>query len=258
MSQSPAQGPVEERPFLYTPYMADEAGQYRPSSIDRCPFAAAGEPCQIQEHSFRDRKTGPKIPLRVLYCKQHGAHFTLYPPGYVLYGRSSLAAVDLAGKAIEVLEPDPTLSCVSSKEVLFEAATDAAHGHLWESEPVEDFDRPRYSTQRRRIARCARLLGLVQGLPGPTVEQIRDHLGIDGLDHELGRSRFHSSKGLVSQGSAIKGVCQQNARDESLVPRLLASGHLSGLWGHPWLWDPARGHRFSVLARLGHVLRRPP
>jgi hypothetical protein len=238
--------------------MADEAGQYRPTSIDRCPFAAAGEPCQIQEHSFRHRKTGPKIPLRVLYCKQHGAHFTLYPPGYVLYGRSCLAAVDLAGNTIEVLEPDPTLSCVSSKEVLFEAATDAAHDLRWESEPVENLDRPRYSTQRRRIMHCARLLGLGPGLPGPTVERIRDHLGIDGLDHESGRSRFHSSTSLASQGEVIVEVCRQSARDESLVPRLLASGHLSGLWGHPWLWDPARGQRFSVLARLGQVLRGPP
>lgn len=239
--------------------MADETGQYKPSpSIDRCPYAMGGELCKIEEHSFRDRKTGPKIPLRVLYCEQHGVHFTLYPPAHVPYGRTSLAAVDLGGKAIERLEPEPGLSCVSSQEVLFEAAVDAALGHRWESEPIEDLGRPRYPTQRRRIVRCSRLLGLGRELPEPIVEQIRDYLGIDGIDHEQGRSRFQSEKSLTSQGAAIASVCQQSIRGESLVPRLLATGHLSGLWGHPWLWDPVRGQRFSALSRLGYVLRGPP
>lgn len=260
MSRSPAQEPIEKRPFLWTPYLADETGQYKPSSrIDRCPHAVGGEPCcTLKEHSFRERKTGPKIPLRVLYCEQHRVYCTVYPPGHVPYGRSSLAAVDLGGKAIELLEPEPGLSCVSSQEVLFEAAVDAARGYRWESEPIEGLGLPRYPTQRRRIERCSRILGLGQELSAPIVEQIRDVLGIDGIDHEQGRSLFQSSSSLASQGAAIVSVCQQSIRDESLVPRLLATGHLSGLWGHPWLWDRSRGQRFSALSRLGYVLRGPP
>ncbi len=239
--------------------MADETGQPKPSpSIDRCPYAVGGELCTIEGHSFRDRKTGPQIPLLVLYCGQHKVHFTLYPPGHVPYGRSSLAAVDLGGKAVERLEPEPGLSCVSRQEVLFEAAVDAARGHCWESEPIEDLGRPRYPTQRRRIARCSRLLGLAEELEEPIVEQIRDYLGISGIDHEQGRFRFQSAKSLTSRGAAIADVCQQSVGDESLVPRLLATGHLSDLWGHPWLFDPVRRQRFSALSHLGYVLRRPP
>lgn len=218
-----------------------------------------GELCKTVGHSYRNRKTGPKIPLCVLYCKQHQAYFTVYPPGYVPYARTALAAVDLGGKAVERLEPKPQVSNVGFREVLMEAAMDASFGRLWESEPIENLECPRYPTQRRRTALCARLLGLSPDLPESVVAQIRDYLGLCAADHDPARRRFQSTNRLATQGEVVVGIHGHSTHGEQmLVPRLLAAGHLSGLWGHPWLWDPDRGQRFSALSRRGQVLRGPP
>lgn len=243
-------------PFLCAPYFAGEDGRYEPSqTIARCPWAAAGEPCQICKHGFRDRKTGPEIPLRILRCKPHCRHFTVYPPGHVPYGRCGVGAVDLRGETVERSGAEPEASC---RGCLFEAALDAAEGRKWEREPIEDdLERPRYPTQQRRLERCGQLLGLSPALPRIVVEQIRDHLGLDGLDHTLARQQFRQAKSPTPRAQAILATHQQVARIDH-VRRLLAAGSLSGLWGHPWFWDASRGQRFSLLGKTLRALRAPP
>jgi len=66
--------------------------------IERCPRSAVGELCRLVRHSFRDRKTGPRFALRILFCATHGCHFTVYPPGHVPYGREAMAPVDERGQ----------------------------------------------------------------------------------------------------------------------------------------------------------------
>lgn len=254
-SSSSRQRPRATSPFLCAPYFAGEGERYEPSqTIDRCPWAGAGEPCQICKHGFRARKTGPQIPLRILLCKPHCRYFTVYPPGHVPYGRCGVAAVDLRGETIERSEMEPDASC---QGCLFEAALDVVAGRMWEREPVEDLERPRYPTQRRRLEHCGLLLGLSCALPRVVVEQIRDHLGLDGLDHTLERQRFQQPKRPTPRAEAILATHQQVARNQR-VQRLLAAGSLSGLWGHPWLWDPSRGQRFSLLGKTLRSLRGPP
>ncbi len=98
-----------DRPFLCAPYVVGEGGCPRPvKGIERCPLAAAGETCKLARHSFRDRKTGPRFALRILYCATHGRHFTVYPPGHVPYGREAVAPVDEGGR---IATPEQEAAC---------------------------------------------------------------------------------------------------------------------------------------------------
>jgi hypothetical protein len=231
----------EKPPFLCAPYYATgENARYEPpQDIDRCPLAEGGERCHVVKHSFRDRKTGPKVALRILRCKVHSRHFTVYPTGHVPHGRESIAPVDLRGEPTERLQPED---------------------EDWE----EDIDstlemQPGCErTHRRRIERDALLLGLAARLPCRTVEEIRGHLGVDGVDHHAASRRFHRVASLRSRGSAIRDIQQNVATGRSRVLRLLAAGFSSGIWGHPLCWDPARGFLFSVLSSASRALRAPP
>ena len=93
----------QKRSFLCAPYVADEdqQGRYRPvQGISQCPRAARGDRCRLRKHCWRDRKTGPCVPLRVMYCRTHDQHFTIYPLAYVPYSRKRIAPVDLAGHPV--------------------------------------------------------------------------------------------------------------------------------------------------------------
>lgn len=81
--------------------------------IDRCPLARGGERCRIRQHDWRKRKTGPSVALRVLKCKSHRRAFTVYPPGYVPYGRQAWIPVDPRGYWVN--EPEST-----GKDIRFE------------------------------------------------------------------------------------------------------------------------------------------
>ena len=56
---------------------------------ERCLLSLDGAvgTCRVSEAFWRDRLTGPRHPLLVVRCRTHGVAFTLYPPGYVPYGR---------------------------------------------------------------------------------------------------------------------------------------------------------------------------
>jgi len=114
---SPRQGHqrLREQPFLCAPYVAGEDGRHLPSgTILQCPLAEGEEHCELKKCGFRNRKTGPEIPLRMLYCASHGRHFRVYPPGYGPYQRTCLAAVDLQGEALERELPEAEASCRGS------------------------------------------------------------------------------------------------------------------------------------------------
>ncbi len=100
-----------ERPFLSAPYVADEIGRMSPPDIDQCPWASGGESCKIRKHDWRRRKSGPSIGLRVLRCLTHGHDFTVYPPGYVPYGRQVLVPVDFGGHSLKQLEQADFRGC---------------------------------------------------------------------------------------------------------------------------------------------------
>jgi hypothetical protein len=91
----------EGRAFLCCPYVGDEQGRYRPTEgISQCPSATGAERCCLKKHAWRERKTGPCVPLRLMYCRSHDRHFTVYPMGHVPYSRRRVLPVDLAGHPV--------------------------------------------------------------------------------------------------------------------------------------------------------------
>jgi hypothetical protein len=93
------------RRFLSAPYVADGSERARPvEGIDQCPWAEGSEGCRIRGHHWRERKTGPSVALRVLKCLTHGQAFTVYPPGFVPYGRQPWIRLDLRGCEVKRLE----------------------------------------------------------------------------------------------------------------------------------------------------------
>jgi hypothetical protein len=91
--------------FVCAPYVPDEQGRYRPAEgITQCPWADGRERCQLKKHDWRERKAGPCVPLRLMYCRSHGRHFTIYPIGHVPYSRRRVVPVDLAGHAVKSLD----------------------------------------------------------------------------------------------------------------------------------------------------------
>jgi len=90
------------RAFVCAPYAKDEACEMKPEGeISRCPSARCDESCEIKRNGFRSRKTGPGYPLQIMKCKSHGSFFTVYPPGFVPYGRQRIAPVAAGGCELE-------------------------------------------------------------------------------------------------------------------------------------------------------------
>lgn len=139
------------------------------------------------------------------------------------------------------------------------AAFAVAAGQRWVHEPVAgDGVGPRYSTQRRWLGQSARLLGLASELHRCVVERIVAELGLVGSEHAVLRRQHAASGSLVGRGGAVVAVLEQVSATEGLLSRVLAAGHLAGLWGHPWLSDVHTGQRFSPLSSEGRWRRGPP
>ena len=98
--------PRESEPaFICAPYVTDPQGCLRPTEgIPQCPWAKGAERCRMKKHDWRERKTGPRITLRLIYCHSHNRHFTVYPMGHVPYSRMPMLPVDAAGHPIEKSE----------------------------------------------------------------------------------------------------------------------------------------------------------
>ena len=146
------------RPFITTRYR-DVAGELKPDMPDRCIFMEAGVECSLKVDHFRPRKTGPCHPVAVARCSVHEVAFTLYPPGHVPYGSRPVLPVGLSGELLSR----------SLDDTMFEAAADAARGAPGaRSTPRGDegqlLSPPEHwwSTQLRRMARAARVLGVAE------------------------------------------------------------------------------------------------
>jgi hypothetical protein len=90
-------------------------------------------------------------------------------------------------------------------------------------------------------------------------QQIARTLEVMGLDHAEARRHLAKSAGLVGRGRAIVAVLDRIALDATLGDRMLAAGHLAGLWGEPIAWDATTGQRrFPALGTMGARRDRGP
>jgi hypothetical protein len=147
----------------------------------------------------------------VIYCTVHDCYFTIYPVGYVPYGRKRLISEDK-----------------DEEETVFTAAFEAADGCARWSE-IGSEGRRWWSTQWRQIGRAGELLGLSgEASHG---EKVAVHLAIALHIHTEARGRFgHSS--FRQRGLAVVDVVRAViAAGVGRLWRLLRAGYAAGLLG---------------------------
>lgn len=215
-----------------------------------CAWRQQGDaPCRISRKDERPRTTGPCFPLSVVYCATHDVHFTLYPPGHVPHGRQpvvSLApdgSVPLAPRSVEQEEiPAPLDGTV------FEAAWDAGHKRIWSRECYQETGQW-LATQVQRVEQTARLAGVNTDLEVATSIAQSEALGVDVLTLREAQAMVRQKPGLISRGAAVIHVLKTCIRRGGhLVQRLIAAGHLAGLWGRPYWWIPSASRLVPLVA----------
>jgi hypothetical protein len=142
--------------------------------------------------------------------------------------------------------------------VSFEAALDASNGRLWLKEPLGECQPANYTTQRRRVERAGRVLGLAARVGESEAEQLCELLGIDGVVHDQARRMYIASHGLRQRGEAVRSVLRQLRVDDDLWVRFLGAGFVAGVWATPWFWQPELNRRFSPLSRVVRASQHPP
>ena len=135
---------------------------------------------------------------------------------------------------------------------------DASKGTLWLKEPLGECQPANYATQRRRVERAGRVLGLAAGVCESKAEQIRELLDVDGVEHDQARRMYIAAPGLCQRGEAVESVLRRLAVNDELWVRLLGAGFVAGVWATPWLWHPKSNRRLSPLSRVVRASQHPP
>ncbi len=226
---------VAHRQLVVTPYEADGESKMVPRFPETCPLGVKdGRPCRLFLDHWRLRKTGPCFPLSVMRCRTHEATFTLYPPGYIPWGREKWAPVAPDGTALT-----SEGSSQRFRDTYFEAALDAAEDIVWpkEKESHEDFKKASFITQRCHLDRALRLLGL-KGDPAWR-EAFAQTLFIPGQSlHEAAQAILRSTD-VRALGRAVRGVLTAiPVTLGDLFERLAACGAAVGLWPPLHVWGP--------------------
>ena len=181
---------------------------------------------------WRDRKTGPEHPLRVVRCLTHENAFTLYPEGFVPYGRVPVLVVKPA-------EPDDQ----SEKDNLVGAGEAACRGERWPDEPIEGDRGPVGRTQRRWL----KWLGSVFGLDSPQVDSA--------VLSELGLNAVEVSGQLPQRVAALSRLTAEPAWWLRLVGAIDLVGRLGPVWVMP---DPRCGRMSPARGSIARSMRGPP
>lgn len=180
--------------------------------------------CRVVLHAHRERKTGPEHPLAVIRCQVHHQSFTIYPPGFVPYGRQRLP------RQRAEIESAPALLAVDDR-----ADPEVARWPDW-ADP--DGVEPGWaSTQWRQVGRWGWWLGLsgseAQG------QQVAAVLGVPQHEHAAGRARYGAG-GDRSRSQAVLAVLAAVGRVGGVLVRLLRAGHMVGLLGRAFGVDGLR------------------
>lgn len=231
-------GVAARRPFVITPYTAGASGVFEPAMPEVGPCSSRDqEACVLWVDHLRERKTGPCFPLTVLVCRTHEMGFTLYPPGHVPYGRVSVAPVAPDGRAII----DGPSGAEALEGTVFAAALDASKGAAWDRDQPGGSGRW-WQTQRQRVALALRVCGVAPELGQTEREVVAAALGVELLLLREQAQRVAATPGYRSRGQGVCAVLERlTAGGPCVLWRLMASGHLAGLWGPPLWWDPQAG-----------------
>ena len=228
--------PRSRTPFIITSYVAGPDGGLAAEVPTCCPCSTATEQCKVSVHDRRFRKTGPSHPLVVAACATHEGAFTLYPAGYGPYQRRPVQRLSPDGRAV-ASAPEAGEPAGDWQGTLFEAAVDAKDGRAWSRcSEAESADGRWWTTQGRHLRRCTGIVGVAAGLADSVREAIAATLSVG----TLVLRQLSAAKGYRAVGAAVSSVLQSLRGGAGRAFRLLVCGHLVGLWGAPWRWDPAR------------------
>ncbi|MFC1482262.1 hypothetical protein ACFL51_00495 [Myxococcota bacterium] len=180
--------------------------------------------CKVGLHGHRERKTGPGHPLAVVRCQVHGQSFTIYPSGFVPFGRQRLP------RRRAEIESAPALLAVEDR-----ADPEVTRWPGW-ADP--DGVEPGWaSTQWRQIGWWGRCLGLSESeAQGQRVAAV---LGVPQHEHVAGRARYGAG-GDRRRSQAVLAVLAAVGRAGEVLVRLLRAGQLVGLLGRAFGVDGLR------------------
>ncbi|MCP4600792.1 MAG: hypothetical protein GY847_09715 [Proteobacteria bacterium] len=248
VSEANATVSKKNRIYVISEYHADDEGKFMPELPDFGPCHIWDDcPCKLVIHHFRDRKTGPPFPLSVVRCETHDKAFTIYPPGHYPYGRQLLAPV----------APDGGLIMEKSgverfEGTLFDAAMDAARGHVWPNVSMEGSLTPRLGAQNRHLSRIALMLGIQPGLHERLREDSARVLELSGQLLLDSAALIKERPDARSQGKAICCILNVIENSTSLFERLAEAGSNVCLWPPPKRWNP-RLRNFQSSPHLSNI-----
>jgi len=235
------------RVFVVAAYNTNE-DETRAQFPDTCPGGLQdGLSCQISLNHNRKRVTGPDF-VHVLQCKTHRKAFTIYPPGYVPFGRSAIASTITPDGKLVILDGDDALE--SFRETIFDAAIDAANDKIWSKDCRSDPSEKRFNTQLRQIIRSIVMLGL-------SPEQTAQHGSVTEILNVSGQLLHENAAIVLDQNSTIKdagqAVCNilevlsvQAQAGFNVFMQLAICGHLAGLWPPLHWWCAKTGKLLLV------------
>lgn len=114
------------RQVITAPYFVDQYDRLAPRRPSRCVNTDGRGSCLINFHRWRPRKCGLEHPLACFRCKYHGCSFTVYPLGWLPFGRRPIIPLTSSGfdiSGLGVLE--------GWCETAFGAGVDAGQKRLW-------------------------------------------------------------------------------------------------------------------------------
>ena len=115
------------RRVVTAPYFIDARGRLRPKRPQRCSRLDCEDSCRMSFHRWRTRKYGLAHPLACFICSEHDCSFTVYPPGWLPFGRRPIVHVTASGFDIAGLD----IGVEAWGETAFGAAVDAGAKRLW-------------------------------------------------------------------------------------------------------------------------------
>ena len=235
------------RPFVITPYVEGRGGELVPILPDEGPCRTSdGRRCRLWVDHYRARKTGPEFPLAVLRCSRHGrGAFTVYPPGYVPYGRHRIAPVAADGSGVHSEAADRLEAFAPT---VFAAAIDAADGRAWSRQGGG----PWWSSQTRWLARLICWMGVAASLEVQVRVRLAAILQVAQLVLLEQVRSIAAGPGYRQRGRAVVTVLAGLRHDASLADRLVAAGSEVGLWGPVLRWhaDTAQLRTVGLPSRL--------
>lgn len=120
---------------------------------------------------------------------------------------------------------------------IFDASLDASQGHPWARVSPGGSDKW-WGTQGQHIQVAMHLCGVAPGMNNPLREMLAAALQVETLRLLEGASDIAAAPGYRGRGEAVRSVLEELKSGTCAIERLSVTGHLIGLWGTPYVWDP--------------------